>query len=152
MTYLEVFVDQYRDVYRDLLEVIDSLPEEALNWAPYPEGNSIAVLATHLLGNQLETLRAVKGQPTSRNRSAEFEIDAASVAELRGLVAEAEAVMTELTPQITPRELDAMVRRPARADTAHPGLYQLNHSITHAREHLGQIWMTRDLWKARSSR
>jgi uncharacterized damage-inducible protein DinB len=151
MTYVEVFRQQYGEVYRDLTEVVNSLPDEALNWVPYGGANSISVLLTHLLGNQVETLRAIRGVPTDRNRSAEFEVKDATQDSLLAQLATAEAVLAELAPQITPEELDAIVVRPAALnDTDHTGLYQLGHSIAHAREHVGQIWMTRDLWGVRS--
>jgi uncharacterized damage-inducible protein DinB len=149
--YLEVLQDQWRMAHSDILEIIDNLPEEALNWVPYAGGNSIAVLVTHVLGNQLETLRTVRGQPTDRDRAAEFKVDQATAADLRVLVSEAEAVSGQLIPQITSEELDALVRRPnAPRINNRSGLYTLNHSIVHAREHVGQITLTRDLWKARS--
>lgn len=149
MTYIEVFIAEYGQVHDQLTEVINSLPDEALNWKPYAGGNSIAVLATHLVGNQVETLRTVREQPSDRNRPAEFAVDDASQAGLLALVDDARAVLAELAPQITPEQLERLVRRPAAPDNAYPGLYQLSHSVTHAREHVGQIWMTRDLWEAK---
>jgi hypothetical protein len=62
---------------------------------------------------------------------------------------EAQAVFPELTPRVTPEELEATVTRPSAVRVIErSGLYTLNHSVVHAREHLGQIWMTRDLWNA----
>jgi uncharacterized damage-inducible protein DinB len=152
MSYAQVFAEQLGDVHRELAGVINELPAEALNWIPYEGGNSIAVLVTHLLGNELETLRVVRGMPTDRVRSAEFEVSNATRGGLLALLAEAEAVSAELTPRLTVEDLDRMVRRPAAlGDTAHSGLYQLEHSLTHASEHYGQICMTRDLWGARSN-
>ncbi len=147
MTYIEVFIRQYREVHDQLVEVIEDLPDEALNWKPYAGGNSISVLVTHTLGNQVETLLAVSQQVSNRDRKAEFAIDHATRADLLATVEGARARLADLAPRITPEQLDAMVRRPAAAHSEHAGLYQLNHSITHAREHLGQIWMTRGLWK-----
>jgi hypothetical protein len=151
VTYQEVFVQQYGDVHRELREVLQSLPDEALNWVPYPGANPIAVLVTHLLGNELETIQTVKRLPTDRNRASEFEVKDAAGGDLLALVDDAESVLRHLAPQIAPEDLDRMVRRPAAlSDTARTGLYQLAHSIAHAREHVGQIWLTRDLWNARS--
>ena len=150
MTYIDVFIDQYHDVYRDLKEVLNDLPNEALNWAPYKAGNSIAVLTTHLLGNQAETLRTVRNAPSDRVRSAEFETRDATASDLLALVEGADGLMHELTPNITSEQLEAETRRGAAiSEGARTGLYHLAHSIVHAREHVGQIWMTRDLWRAR---
>jgi hypothetical protein len=45
---------------------------------------------------------------------------------------EAQAVFEELTPQITPEELEATVTRPSAVRvTERPGLYTLNHSVVH---------------------
>jgi uncharacterized damage-inducible protein DinB len=151
MTYIEVFTEQYHDVYHDLREVLNDLPDEALNWSPYAGANSIAVLTTHILGNQLETLRTVAGAPTTRDRPSEFRTRDATAAGLLELVANADSVMHELAGGITAEQLDAETTRPSSASgKARAGLYHLGHSIAHAREHIGQAWMTRDLWKAQS--
>ena len=149
--YLDVYADQWRMAHGDMLEVIESLPEEAINWVPYEGGNSIAVLVTHVVGNELETLRTIRGLPSARDRSAEFDVTVASAGDLRALLSEARAVSEDLTPQITPEQLEAIVLRPnATRINNRTGMYTLNHSILHAREHIGQMMLTRDLWRARS--
>lgn len=149
MTFQAAFTQMFGDVHVAMDEVVASLPDEALNWVPYDGTNSIAILVTHVLGNQLETLRSVRSMPSDRDRAAEFTLKEATQAGLLAKLEEARTVMAELAPQITADELETLVRRPS-ADAAYSGMHQLMHSVAHAREHLGQMWITRDLWRARS--
>lgn len=151
MAFVGEYIDMYGEVHDSLVEVIESLAADGLNWEPYGGTNSIAILVAHTLGNHLETLRTVRGIPTARNRDAEFQIDAATRADLLALVAEARDVMADLAPQITPEQLEKMTVRPSRSKTTpQTGMRHLMHSLAHAREHLGQIWVTRDLWSQKA--
>ncbi|MEA2645762.1 MAG: hypothetical protein QOE92_845 [Chloroflexota bacterium] len=151
MGFIDVFSEKYAELHEALLEVVDSLDAEGLNWFPYEGSNSVAVLVTHTLGNELETLRTVAGDPTARNRAAEFEVRDATPESLRKLIGQARAVHGDVAPRITPERLETLMVRPAAStDTPYSGLYHLVHSLSHAREHLGQAWVTRDLWRLRS--
>src|SRR5258708_36944568 len=112
MTYIEVFIRQYREVHDQLVEVIEDLPDEALNWKPSAGGNSISVLVTHTLGNQVETLLAVSQNASNRDRKAEFAIDHATRADLLATVQGARPLLAHPAPRITPERLTYMAGRP----------------------------------------
>jgi hypothetical protein len=147
--FVETYAVMFGKVHDAFAEVISSLPDEALTWVPYEGTNSIAVLVTHVIGNQLETLRTMRSLPSDRDRAAEFTITDATRADLLARLEAARGVLADLAPQVTPEELETLVSRPS-ANEALSGMHQLMHSVAHAREHLGQAWMTRDLWERRA--
>jgi uncharacterized damage-inducible protein DinB len=147
MTFVEAFVEHYRAAHQTLVSEIGVLSDEAINWIPCEGANSIAVLVTHLLGNEVESLNVVTGAPSGRNRPAEFAVRAATSDQLLTLINQADATLEELGTRIQPNELEASFVRPAALDqTPRPGIFLLLHSVTHAREHLGQILLTKQLY------
>ena len=144
--FMRAFVDQYRGVHRAIREQISDLDPATLAWAPCEGANSIAVLVTHTMGNEVEAVRTVAGVGSDRIRAREFEVRDADVASLLALVDRADATLDELAPSIGGEQLTADHVRPAALDrTPKPGVHVLMHSLAHAREHLGQIMLTRQL-------
>lgn len=150
MTLVRAFVDHYHALHRTLKSELEGVSHEELNWVPLEGANSVAVLVTHLLGNEVETLNVVKGNATHRNRSAEFAVRGATRDQLLALIDQADATLHELGPRIQPDELEASFVRPAALDpTPRAGIFLLIHSLTHAREHFGQILLTKQMYSAR---
>lgn len=143
---MRAFVDQYRAVHRAMREQISDLDASTLGWAPGQDTNSIAVLVTHVIGSEIEAVRTLAGVESDRVRSQEFEVRSADAAALLSLVDRADATLDELTPSIDGARLAADHVRPGALDkTSRPGVYVLMHSLAHAREHLGQMMLTRQL-------
>ena len=115
----------------------------ALNWKPHPEANSIAVLVTHTLGSEREMLAAVRGVKLPRDRPSEFRAHADAAA-LTRLVDEAEAWLDEQTSGMSADDLAA--DRPRGDRPPQPGLYWLVTNYGHAREHLAQMELTKQLY------
>lgn len=132
----------FREVHANIRKVIDGLDAEALNWKPHPEANSIAVLITHTLGSEREMLAAVRGVKVPRDRPSEFlaEADGNSLAEM---LDQADAWLDEQTAGITPEDLVA--ERPRGDFPPRPGAVWLITNYGHAREHLAQMELTRQL-------
>jgi|SRR6185437_6805647 len=148
--FVEAFADQYRALHRVLREELQSLTPETLAWTPCDGANSIAVLVTHMLGNEMESVRTVAGVASDRVRAREFEVQGANAGELVALIDRAEGVLEELAPRITAERLGAAHVRPNALDqTPHTGTHILMHSLAHAREHTGQLLLTRQLAGAR---
>src|ERR1700693_71844 len=149
MSLIAAFVEQYQAVHRAVLNAIQDLSPEALNWIPCPGANSIAILVTHLVGSELETVRTVAGVRTQRDREAEFAVADARTSQLVELVEDADTVFGGLAAQIGQAELEALRIRPSALDrTSRSGTYLLLNSLAHAREHLGQVFLTRQLYIA----
>jgi DinB superfamily len=130
--------------FRDTVEGVD---EEALNWSPGPEMNSIAVLVTHTLGSELDTLHRVRGMQMDRDRDAEFAVTSATKSELLAALDRADERLAEHAGAITEADLAAMRERPGR--DPQPGIRWLLDNYGHAREHVGHTEMAVQLWKAR---
>lgn len=132
----------FRSVHHSIREEVSGLDWDALNWKPHPEANSIAVLVTHTLGSEREMLRAVRGMGSDRNRPAEFEVTA-EAADLVALVELADLELDEHIRAIAAEDLTALRPRGERAPR--PGFEWVVSNYGHAREHLGQIQLTKQL-------
>jgi hypothetical protein len=131
-----------RDAYR---ETIRGMDQEALNWRPGPEASTAAILVTHIAGSEGELLRTIRNLPSDRNRDTEFQLTAESDAELLAKLDQMEALVDELTPDITAEDLESVrTRRDGRSGT---GLYWLLQDVAHQREHLGHLQLTKQLYE-----
>lgn len=137
--------EQFRAVHGDLRKEIAPLDADALNWKPHPEANSIAVLVTHTLGSEKEMLRAVRGMGSDRVRSSEFEVTADAAA-LIALIDLADLDLDEHIEKITAEDLTHM--RPRGDRPPRPGLEWLATNYGHAREHLAQAQLTKQLYSS----
>jgi hypothetical protein len=136
----------FHDVHDKFREIVGSLDREALNWKPHPEANSIAVLVTHTLGSEREMLAAVRGMKVERDRQSEFEAEA-EAKQLAALIDRADAHLDEHAGALTAEDLTA--ERPRGDRPPRPGLEWLVTNYGHAREHLAQIELTRQLYADR---
>jgi hypothetical protein len=136
----------FREVHQGIREQVEGADREALNWKPHPDANSVAVLVVHTLGSEREMIRAVRLISTERDRPAEFEAEA-EAADLVALLDRADRELDEHTSALTAADLDEMRPRGDRPPKA--GLEWLLSNYGHAREHLAQIQLTKQLHKAR---
>ena len=135
----------FRTVHRNFREELVGQDRDAINWKPHPQANSIAILVTHTLGSEKEMLRAVRGIGSDRVRSAEFEVTADAEA-LIALLDLADLEVDEHVKAITAEDLTAM--RPRGDNPPRPGLEWLIGNYGHAREHLAQAQLTKQLYSA----
>ena len=134
-------------VHDQMREQVRGLDHGTINWKPLPLANSIAVLIVHTLGSEREMIRAVRSLATERDRPAEFkaEVDAA---ELLALLDEADRELDEQVGGLTAADLTEM--RPRGDMPPKPGLEWLISNYGHAREHLAQIELTKQLYDSRT--
>jgi hypothetical protein len=136
----------FREVHDKFREIVGGLDREALNWKPHPEANSIAVLVTHTLGSEREMLAAVRGVKVERDRPSEFEADADGK-QLTALIDRADAHLDEHAGSLTAEDLTA--EHPRGDRPPRPGLEWLVTNYGHAREHLAQVELTKQLLSTR---
>ncbi len=144
-TIAETIGSLFSAVHRDIREQVAGLDRKALNWKPHTEANSIAVLIFHTLGSEREMINAVRGIKTERDRPAEFEVEA-DAADLIALLEIADADMDRHITALTAHDLSAL--RPRGDRPARPGLEWLVRNYGHEREHLAQIELTKQLYRA----
>jgi|SRR5580658_5324877 hypothetical protein len=140
------FVGLFRPVHQQLRDEVDGLDDDALNWVPIPGANSIATIVTHLVGSEAETLRCVAGLSCERDRDGEFVACWLTSQDVLQLLERADALIAELEPRIDESRLRAEFALPTLpADDVRPGLSWLISNYGHAREHVGQIQLTKQL-------
>jgi putative intracellular protease/amidase len=139
----------------DLLEVLATLDDEAVGWAPTPAVNTVAVLVRHaitataFLAGTAAGLAPDRERYRSEERAAAF---AASGVPVATLCDEVLALRNTRLPAILDHGTDATLAAlaPWAMDTRHwSGAELLIHAFGHLREHTGHAGLTRDLWLAR---
>ncbi len=127
---------------------LESLTDGDVWWRPNPESNSIGNLLLHLNGNVRQwIIGGVGNSPVERDRQQEFDernmIPRAELIEqLRGTVAEADAVLANLD------RMSLNERRQVRGDDV-TALEAIYHVVEHFSMHAGQIFMLAKMLTAR---
>ncbi len=152
----------------ELRAAVEGVPAEALNWKPGgEETNSIAVLATHVMGSTRSWLAIAVGAPLpERDRPSEFLVTEDDPGALLRLVDEMSAQCTVLLRDAEDVDWSATRgthARPAKkAQTGKPGdgswqpgqeevpaAYAILHALEHLGQHVAHCSLTRQLWEAR---
>jgi uncharacterized damage-inducible protein DinB len=143
----EEYLSILQQSHDDILKMIADLPPEALDWVPGPETNSISVLIFHLTGSERYWIGdVVMGEDSKRDREAEFRVRGVDMAALKqrldGSLAYARSAMERLKIE----DLDR-TRTAANWGRTVSVAFALLHCLTHAREHVGHIELTGQLWR-----
>lgn len=146
---ISTIVDLYRSVHQQLRDLVQDMDSDQLNWSPGPELNSIAVIVTHTLGSELDTLLFVRDIQGDRDRDAEFQVSVDSADDLLAAIDRADALLAEHGESITAADLATTRTRPDRDPQV--ALHWLVNNYGHAREHLGHLHVTRQLYQQRAS-
>jgi hypothetical protein len=148
----------FSQLHADLADVVTALDDAGCNWAPAEETNTVAVLVTHLLGSESETMHAVMGTEPGvpRDRPLEFVPVIRSRRELLARIDETDSRLgTEWGPAIDadPALLDRRCPLPTLAEQERrPGITWLVANYGHAREHVGQVLLTAQLYREARAR
>jgi DinB superfamily len=137
----------YRDLHDKLREQVRGMDAGTLNWKPLPQANSVAVLIVHTLGSEREMIRAVRSLPTERDRESEFRAEG-EAADLLALLDQVDRELDEHLGAVTAADLTEV--RPRGDRPPRPGLEWLLSNYGHAREHLAQVELTKQLYDSRT--
>ena len=137
----------YAELHENLRAQVRGLDEGTLNWRPLPKANSVAVLITHTLGSELEMMRSVRSIPNQRDRDSEFRAEAGAE-RLLEMIDAADREMSELVAAVT--EADLIEMRPRGDRPPRAGINWMISNYGHAREHLAQIELTKQLYDSRT--
>ena len=137
----------FHSVHEEMRKQVRGLDHGTINWKPLPLANSIAVLIVHTLGSEREMIRAVRKLATERDRDAEFkaELDAD---DLIALLDQTDREVDEHLAALTAADLTEM--RPRGDRPPKLGLEWFVSNYGHAREHLAQIELTKQLYDSRT--
>ena len=143
----------FRQVHDQIRDEIDDLDDEGLNWRPWDGANSVAVVITHLIGSEAETVLCVAGLPCERNRDGEFSHPRQTRADVLARLDRADLLLTDVATLITEERLRASVALPTLPpEERRPGITWLVGNYGHSREHVGHIQLTRDLQRRSDGR
>lgn len=152
-------LDVARQSFGMLKEAIAGLPDEAFDWTPAPNTNSLTVLTRHSLAACRFFFGAVSGEPGSiaeyrkGDRAEAFRAQGGTATTLTAAI---DAGVRDLAVILAPgaeSHLAAMIGWPAEAPDVptRTGAEILVNGIGHLREHVGQAQLMRDLWLARQA-
>jgi uncharacterized damage-inducible protein DinB len=152
---LENYLQRIEDLRGQVSDLIADLPAAALNWRP-TEGieshttNSLAVLAAHVAGAEHFWIgEVIGGHPPTRDRAAEFAIQATDAAGLLRLLEKTGAETREVFSSLHEADMDGI--REVEGRTV-PVRWGILHVIDHTALHLGHMQITYQLWNEGQSR
>jgi hypothetical protein len=123
---------------------MEGLSGEDLNWKPIDSANSLYVLATHTMGNvENNILHVLSGQPSVRDRDAEFVAQGTDPEKLRVFWQDLQVRINTALAALSPSDLDRLCSHPTRGSIT--GREVLLNTARHAAEHAGHAELTRDL-------
>jgi uncharacterized damage-inducible protein DinB len=137
------------------LEQISGVPDDDLNeWRPalgLEDINTFYALMTHILGStEYWILHAAGGQPSERNRPAEFRATGTRTALIERadqLVEETRAYLETLTEPDLERVFERGGNDPLRWTAADC----ITHAVEHTGVHVGHLQIQRQIWNAEKS-
>lgn len=134
--------EHFHGVHGSLKGLLTGMSVEDLDWRPGPDTNSIAVLVSHLLDSERFLTAFVAGIDLVRDREAAFAVRGLTADGLVHAIDEIEAVADRHIEAIASERLATELARGTRTAS---GAWWLLHAMGHAREHLGQAELTRQL-------
>lgn len=145
--YLEIL--EYN--YEQMAQAIAGLSQEALDWVPGKDMNSLCVLVVHTTGSERYWVGDVAmGEPSGRNRAMEFEASGLSEAMLRQRLDDTLAYTRDALERLTLADLDRLYTMPSDGRQVTVG-WAVLHALEHTALHVGHAQITRQLWDQRQT-
>lgn len=133
-----------------IFKTLEEMPPEAWNWAPTSdETNSMYVVVTHCLGSEHGWLYEILGRgEQTRNRPAEFLARGETLDTLRQEFARVDKETRQVLEGLTEADLTTTRYRESHGEVT--SRWVILHVIEHSSEHLGQLYLTKQLWEQKS--
>jgi uncharacterized damage-inducible protein DinB len=145
--YYQVYFDLLKNVFWQMETILNEISQEALDWDPGIEMNSIAVLTAHTAGATRFLIGdMVGGENSNRNRTAEFETSDLTAEVLRARLEETQVHSRTVLEGLKLEDLHA-VRIHPRDGQEYTVTWCLGHALEHAAQHLGHMEVTRQMWE-----
>jgi hypothetical protein len=146
---LENYLVQIEDMHVLIIDMIDGMPRDGLNFIPIilPQlqvSNSIAHLTAHIAGAEHFWIgEVIGGLPATRDRDAEFAVKARNpgqlIDNLNSVLAETKSIFSKLT------EAD-LTKTYSVEEKEVPGRWAIVHVLKHTALHWGHMQLTYQLW------
>ncbi|HVP21509.1 MAG TPA: DUF664 domain-containing protein [Anaerolineaceae bacterium] len=146
---LENYLFRIKDLHTQIIEMIDGIPRDGLNFIPIslPQlqvSNSLANLTAHIAGAEHYWIgEVIGGLPATRDREAEFALKVKNASwlidNLNAVLAETNTIFSRLTES----DLSKIYRV---EDKDVPGRWAILHVVEHTALHWGHMQITYQLW------
>ncbi len=141
--------ERFHNLHQGLINDLNSLPPEALDWIPGPEMNSVSVIFMHLTGAERFLIGdVVMREPSNRNRNAEFQVKGMAKDDLIQRLEDTEAYLRAAFEKLSLEDLVTERLHPREGTVS--VAWALLHALDHVAIHLGQLNITTQLWHQRS--
>ena len=148
-TFFTDYLNNLREFHDEIRTAIKGLSPTALDWTPGPGINSINVLVTHLTGAERYWIGdVVAGDPSVRDREAEFRVKGLSEQELIQRLSDNEAFFQKALKPLALQELEQSRISSRNGQNVTVG-FAVCHVLKHTALHLGHMQITRQLWEQR---
>jgi hypothetical protein len=148
--FYESLADRFHELHAAILKDLDTLPEEALDWIPGSDMNSVSVIVIHLTGAERFLIGDVIMQdPSNRNREAEFLVKGISKEDMVRRLNETEVFLMTAFEGLRLPDLEVSRLHP-RHGTQVSVSWALLHALEHTATHVGHIQLTVQLWRKKS--
>ncbi|SRR6266496_4716697 len=145
-TFFTEYVGLLQRCHNDILQALEGLHPDAIDWIPGLEMNSIGVLLNHIIGSERYMIGDIAAlESSNRNREAEFQAHGVELDVLKQRLAGNLEYARTVVEKLSLQDLESKRSLPnGREYTVAWGLL---HGLEHATLHLGQIQLTRQLWE-----
>jgi uncharacterized damage-inducible protein DinB len=138
--------NRFHELHTDLISSIKDLPDEAMDWVPGRDMNSISVLVTHLTGSERYLIGVALDEPPERDRQAEFKVKGLPSAKLVARLTETDEYVLKALVRLSGQDLTREHLSPRSQKQVTAG-WCILHSLDHSAIHTGQLQITRQLWE-----
>ena len=143
LSILEDYLERLQALHADMRSAIEGLPQEALDWVPGKDINSLCALVVHTAGAERYWIGdVVGGEPSGRDRAAEFRTHGLDGATLKARLAAALAHSQTVLEELTLPDLEETYVSP-RDGRQFTGAWCLAHAVEHTALHLGHMQIPR---------
>lgn len=147
--YAEI-IERLRLLHNEMKQAIEDLPQEALDWVPGPDINSLSVLVMHTAGAERYWIGDVIGRDDSgRVREAEFQVKGLNAETLEDRLDEVFSHSQGVLAELNLGDLES-IRTSSRDSRKVTVAWSLAHALEHTALHLGHMQIIRQLWDQRN--
>lgn len=151
-TFFASYLEVLHTLHHEFIATFEGLPQEALDWVPGQDMNSLCVLVVHTNGaTRFWTGDVALGEPSNRNRDAEFQARGLNEEALKGYFKVTEDYLRGALERLTTNDLAVVHTVPGRGREV-TAAWALLHALEHVGVHTGHAQITRQLWDQRVGR
>jgi uncharacterized damage-inducible protein DinB len=145
-TFFADYLNRLEAMHAELQTALAGLPQAALDWTPADGVNSLAVLASHIVGAERFLIGdCIAVEPTGRDREAEFRSTGLTADDLLAKLDDSLAYTRRVLDKLALEDLEG--ERFWRDNRRVTVGWLLAHLLSHTATHAGHAQVTRQWWE-----